>query len=415
MKKKVIVKGPALSASGYGEHTRFVLRSLRTEEEKYEIYLHNLNWGNTSWIFEDSEERQWIDSLIKKTADYLTLVKGKGDFQLSLQVTIPNEFEKMAEINVGVTAGIETTKIAPQWIQKSNEMDKIIVVSEHAKYGFENTKYPLHNELKEHVADLSFTKPIEVVGYPVREFEPAKLDIDFETDFNFLAVALWSQRKNLEKTVVNFIEEFKDEEVGLVLKTSITSGCTYDKLSTEDVLKRITNKYPDRKCKIYLLHGRLSEEEMTALYRHEKIKCMVSLAHGEGFGLPLFEAAHNGLPIISTDWSGQLDFLYAMQKDKKGKEKRKGLFGKVSYELKKVQQGSVWQGVIVPEAMWAYPSDASAKKKMREVFNDHDLALSKAKKLQESVKKEFESSKMHKKMADSVYFPTSEDEILEYV
>lgn len=415
MKKKVIVKGPALSASGYGEHARFVLRSLKSEEDKYDIYLHNLNWGQTGWLFEDNEERVWIDSLIKKTTEHLKQTNGQANFDLSLQVTIPNEFEKIAKINVGITAGIETTKIAPQWIQKSNEMDKIIVVSEHAKHGFENTKYPLHNELKQHVADLKFTKPIEVVGYPVRECEPAKLDIDFETDFNFLVVALWGQRKNLEKTVMNFFEEFQNDEVGLVMKTAITSGCTYDRLHVEDLLKRISDRFPERKCKLYLLHGRLTEEEMTALYRHDKIKCMVNLAHGEGFGLPLFEAAHNGLPIIATDWSGQTDFLYAKQKDKKGKEKRKGLFGKVSYELRKVQQGSVWEGVIVPDSMWAFPSDASAKKKMREVFSDYPLALNKAKKLQESVKKEFESSKMHKKMSDSVYFPTTEDEILEYV
>lgn len=415
MKKKVIVKAPALSASGYGEHARFVLRSLKSEEDKYDIYLQNLNWGQTSWLFEDSEERRWIDNLIKKTAEYMKSTNGKPDFDLSLQVTIPNEFEKIAKINVGVTAGIETTKVAPQWIQKSNEMDKIIVVSEHAKYGFENTKYPLHNALREHVADLSFNKPIEVVGYPVREFEPADLDIDFETDFNFLAVALWGQRKNMQNTVLNFLEEFKNEEVGLVLKTAITSGCTYDRIATEGMLKRIVDKFPERKCKIYMIHGRLSEEEMTALYRHEKIKCMVSLTHGEGFGLPLFEAAHNGLPIVATDWSGQVDFLYAMQKDKKGKEKRKGLFGKVSYDLKKVQQGSVWDGVIVPDSMWAFPSDASAKSKMREVFANYQLALNKAKKLQVHVKEEFESSKMHKKMVDSVSFPTTEEEILEYV
>lgn len=413
--KKVIVKGPALSASGYGEHARFVLRSLREQNDKYDIYLHNLTWGQTSWLFEDTEERQWIDSLIFKTSKYLRENQGNSSFDLSLQVTIPNEFEKIANINVGITAGIETTKIAPKWIEKSNEMDKIIVVSEHAKYGFENTKYPLQNQLGEHVADLSFDKPIEVVGYPVREFEPADIDIDFETEFNFLAVALWGPRKNMEKTILNFLEEFQNEEVGLILKTSITSGCTYDRLATENLLERICQRFPEKKCKIYLLHGRMSEEELTALYRHDKVKCMLSLSHGEGFGLPLFEAAHNGLPIIATDWSGQQDFLYAPQEDKKGKSKKKGLFGKVSYELKKVQQDSVWDGVITPDSMWAYPSDVSAKSKMRDVYKNYQLALNKAKKLQEFVKQEFESSKMHEKMANSVYFPTTDEEILEYV
>jgi glycosyltransferase involved in cell wall biosynthesis len=402
MKKKVIVKAPALSATGYGEHARFVLRALRANEDKCDIYLHNLDWGKASWLFEDSEERRWMDELIKKTSELLTKTQGKANFDLSVQVTIPNEFEKIAQKNIGVTAGIETTKIAHQWIQKSNEMDKVVVVSNHAKFGFENTKYPLQDENQNHVADLKCSVPVEVVGYPVRTFEPAKIDLELETDFNFLVVALWSQRKNMERTVLNFLEEFKDEEVGLVLKTSIKSGCTYDKLHTENMLNSMTSKFPDRKCKVYLLHGRMTEEEMTALYQHDKIKCMLSLAHGEGFGLPIFEAAGLGLPIVATDWSGHTDFLYMPQKDKKGKTKNKGMFGKVSYDLRPVQKGSHWEGVVTPDSMWAYPSDASAKSKMRNVFKDYNLALSKAKKLKEHVQQEFASDKMHSKMFSSL-------------
>ncbi len=48
---------------------------------------------------------------------------------------------------------------------------------------------------------------------------------------------------------------------------------------------------------------------MKALYEHDKVKCLVNIAHGEGFGLPLFEAARAGLPIATIPWSGQLDFL----------------------------------------------------------------------------------------------------------
>jgi glycosyltransferase involved in cell wall biosynthesis len=415
MKKKLIIKGPVLSASGYGEHARFVLRALKKQEDKYDIYLHNLNWGKTSWIFEDNNERQWIDSLIAKTAEYLHKNQGQARFDISLQVTIPNEFEKIAQINVGITAGIETTKVAPEWLQKCNEMDKIVVVSNHAKYGFENTKYPLVNEAKEHVSDLVCNTPIDVVGYPVREIKPTDIELNLATDFNFLTVALWGQRKNMERTVLNFLEEFNEEEVGLILKTSIRGGSTYDKNHTETMLNGLLSRFPNRKCKVYLLHGRMSEEEMTALYQHDKVKCMLSLAHGEGFGLPLFEAAHNGLPIIATDWSGQLDFLYAPQKDKKGKVKNKGLFGKVSYDLGKVQQESVWEGVITPDSMWAFPKDVSAKEKMRSVYKDYTLALGKAKKLKKFVDEEFESEKMHNKLLESIHFPTTEDEILEYV
>ncbi len=47
----------------------------------------------------------------------------------------------------------------------------------------------------------------------------------------------------------------------------------------------------------------------SAPYRHPQIFGFVSFAHGEGFGLPLFEAAYSGLPVVPTGWSGQLDFM----------------------------------------------------------------------------------------------------------
>ena len=62
--KKVVVRGPALSQSGYGEHTRFVLRALRSKPELFDVYLLNIPWGNTGWIWEDNEDRQWIDFIL---------------------------------------------------------------------------------------------------------------------------------------------------------------------------------------------------------------------------------------------------------------------------------------------------------------------------------------------------------------
>ena len=43
--------------------------------------------------------------------------------RISLQISIPNEWEKLAPVNIGITAGIETTKVAPQWIEKAGLME----------------------------------------------------------------------------------------------------------------------------------------------------------------------------------------------------------------------------------------------------------------------------------------------------
>ena len=110
MKKRILVKGPVLSRSGYGEQSRFALKCLRSREDELEIFIIPINWGKCGWVWEDNEERQWIDEQIKKTAMY---VAQGGQFDVSLQIGIPNEWEKLAPINVGYTAGIETTKVSP--------------------------------------------------------------------------------------------------------------------------------------------------------------------------------------------------------------------------------------------------------------------------------------------------------------
>ena len=61
MRKKILLKGPLLTRSGYGEQTRFALRALRSREDLFDIYIQPLIWGATSWISVDDEERRWID------------------------------------------------------------------------------------------------------------------------------------------------------------------------------------------------------------------------------------------------------------------------------------------------------------------------------------------------------------------
>ena len=51
---KVILKAPVLSRSCYGEHSRFVLRSLMRREDIFDIYVMNINWGATGIVPEDT-------------------------------------------------------------------------------------------------------------------------------------------------------------------------------------------------------------------------------------------------------------------------------------------------------------------------------------------------------------------------
>ena len=338
-----------------------------------------------------------------------TFLESGGQPDMSVQVTIPNEWDQIAPINIGVTAGIESNKVSHVWLEKANLMDKVITISEHSKKGFTDTKYTGEHKETRQPMKLECETPVEIVHYPVKQYNDATdVGLDLEYDFNYLAVAQWGPRKNLENLVRWFVEENIDQEVGLVLKTSLKNNSIVDREYAEYKLRGCIPDIPDRKCKIYLLHGDMSEQEMHSLYKHPKIKAMVSLTHGEGYGLPLFEAAYSGVPIIAPGWSGHADFLYAppepknTRKNKKKSLKRKPYFAHVDYTLGPVQDFAVWPGVIEKDSMWAYPTEGSFKMLLRRVRKDYDKWLKRALYLQEWICKEFESEKLHNRLADVI-------------
>jgi len=312
---------------------------------------------------------------------------------------VPNEWERIAPITIGVTAGIETSKVSAQWLLKANQtVDKIIVPSQFSAEIFKKTIYKANNQFGKEV-ELKLERPIEVVGYPIKKFDSLpNLNLELDYDFNFLCVAQAGPRKNLEKTVDYFYKTFKDKKVGLVLKISRANNCLRDKIFCNNMLATFKEQYSDALCKIYLLHGSLSDAEIHSLYVHPKIKCLLSLTHGEGFGLPLFEAAYSGLPIISHEWGGQSDFLFV---DENGK--KKSHFAKVEFDLKPIQPEAVWEGLLEKDSMWAFPKEVSCCTKMMEVYKDYGRFKGQAKKLKEGIENNKKFIEAHNIMANTIF------------
>jgi glycosyltransferase involved in cell wall biosynthesis len=105
-----------------------------------------------------------------------------------------------------------------------------------------------------------------------------------------------------------FANSFKDEidKPALILKTSSASFSVKER---ENLINRIQKIVGDDKVPVYLLFGDLKDEEMNDLYNHPKVKAMVSITKGEGFGRPLLEFTMTGKPVIASNWSGHKDFL----------------------------------------------------------------------------------------------------------
>ena len=417
--KKILVKGPALSRSGYGEQTRFALRSLRSRPDLFDIYLINIPWGQTGHISGNDEEINWLHGLLQKTAMYLEQQPTHGHFEMSLQVTIPLEFERLAPVNIGYTAGIETTKIAPQWIDKTNQMvNKIITISQHSKNVFNNTKYSgTNSQTGEPISNFGVNVPVEVVGYPTMDIEPEPLDLEFTTTKNFLAVSQWGPRKNLSNTIKWFMQEFKDDaEAGLVLKTNLASDSLPDRLHTINRLKGLIQQVEssftegERKCKIYLVHGEISPGQLKWLYAHPTMQALINIAHGEGYGLPLFEAAQSALPLVTITWGGQLDFI--CRPNKKGKAVPHVI--PVDYTIGPVQKAAHWEGVIQPDSMWAFARESSFKRALREAIDKQSHYRNRADLLQKTIAENFTPDAMYKRFV-SFLCEEEDEEVAEWL
>ena len=314
-KPTLLFRGPVKTRSGYGSHSRDLLESLY-KIDLFDIRIDSCVWGNTPMtaLEENNLFHKWIESNV------VTEFQGLPD--VYVQVTVPNEFQRFGKLNIGITAGIETTLAPKEWIDGCNRMDLIITTSTFSKDVLVSTSY---NEVDKKTNTLikqhKIEKPIEVLfeGVDTNIYNNKinkDFDLDIKEDFAFLFVGHWlkgnlgQDRKDVGMLIRCFVEAFKNEKdkPALVLKTS---SANFSVLERENFRKRITELVGDTKNppSIYLLFGELTNSEMNDLYNHPKIKSMISITKGEGFGRPLLEFTMTGKPVIASNWSGHKDFL----------------------------------------------------------------------------------------------------------
>ncbi|MHA1951846.1 MAG: glycosyltransferase family 9 protein, partial [Candidatus Thorarchaeota archaeon] len=379
---------------------RQILKAL-IASNAYDISVKCLGWGNTSLIHDSSPFFEKITELSAKFAQEQQ--SEFKDYDLSVQVTIPNEFEKLAKLNIGITAGIEVNLVSPEWIVKSNEMvDILFVPSQHSKDVFEKTVFK-----DDQGRELRLNKPAHLAheGFNPKYFNTDSVEgdvEDFSTKFNFLFVGLGiskkygEERKNISNLVKWFCETFKgNKDVGLVLKTAIVNNSLLDFTNTKAMLEAIKSEsdcgeFP----KIHLIHGKLSDQAMANLYKNPKVKAFVTLTHGEGFGLPLLEAAACGVPIMATNWSGHLDFLQIPNE--------KNSFVSLDFDLKQVPESAVWKGVIEQGSQWASVKEEDVKLKLRKVHASYDKPKEWATKLATHVHENFHEGKVMYKLVQDI-------------
>ena len=393
MKPTLVFQGPIFTRSGYGDHCRDLMKSLR-KMDKYDIKIIPLRWGSTpqNQVDGESEFGRWMLERV------ITEVGEKpGVF---IQVSVANEFEPKGHYSIGITAGVETTICPKDFIDGSNKMDLIIVPSHFTKQNIGGTVYQQKdNATDQIVGEIKVTKPIEVLfeGVDTEIFSKGSgTDVlaNVKEDFNFLIVGHWlkgdlgQDRKDIGMAIKTFATVFqympKDKRPGLIVKTSHAGFSVIDREATREKLEGVLKTFGDKCPSIYLLHGDMEETDMSNLYHHPKVKAMLSFAKGEGYGRPMAEFTLTGKPIIASGWSGQMDFLPS--------EHSVLLEG----SLTAVDESAADQ-FCMKEAQWFSVNYSNAANKIYDVYNKYNSYLEKSKGLRENTLKNFTLDNMHDK------------------
>ena len=397
MKQYCVISAPPDTYSGYGARSRDFIKALyELKKDEWDIRIMPQRWGNTSWGFLEDYKEEWgwmIPLLLKepltKQPDYW------------FQVTIPNEFQHVGKVSIGVTAGIETTVCDAPWLEGCNRMDLTLVSSNHAKAVLQSTSYGKKENPNE---TIKLEKPVEVLfeGADLNKYffiankdlpkTDLVLDLDkIKEEFCYLFVGHWlpgdfgEDRKNTGKMIHTFLETFKGKKSkpALILKTSCSTTCIMDR---EEILKKIdlirNSVQGSDLPNIYVLHGDLDDEDMNNLYNHPKVKAMISFAKGEGYGRPLAEFCLSKKPVIASGWSGQIDFL-------------NGEFAVlIPGQLTQTHPSAQSQGLILPGALWFTIDHNLAAKAMEDVFTHYKKYEDRGKRQGHKIKTEFSFDNM---------------------
>lgn len=331
-KKSLVIISPYTTRSGYGQHSRLIIRSLLDSPEiteQYDIRLISTKWGGTpiSALNQNNSEDARLLSL--------NLPQNQLGFQpdVSIQISIPNEFQRIGKYSIGITAGSESSIAPTNFIEGCNVVDLVITPSKFTKNVLLDTIYDKKDERGNVVESLQVKKPVEVLfeGVDTNVFNKNNVDkysevwkyvTNIPESFCFLVVGHWlngvlgEDRKDIGMSIKVFLDTFKEKKnpPALILKVSSAGFSILEQDTIEDKVMQVQQTIRDSGFKgklpsIYIVYGDLTDLEMNTLYNHPKIKCMYSFTKGEGFGLPLLEFTTTGKPIVCSNYSGPVDFL----------------------------------------------------------------------------------------------------------
>lgn len=188
----------------------------------------------------------------------------------------------------------ESKNLSDNDSNRAKEFDEVWVPSD-----FSVTSYKQKGIQNIHKVPLGVNKEL---------YYPRKITNDSNV-FSFFSVFSWSFRKGYDVLLKSYYNNFSSDDnveltiVSKVLGIESSDGTKHIIKCINDIKKQYNKKLP----KINLITHSINENQLSNLYRIND--CFVLPTRGEGFCLPLLEAAFCKLPIITTNYSGHLEFL----------------------------------------------------------------------------------------------------------
>ena len=347
--------GPVFDGSGYAEAARNYV--LAIHKKGYPIQLAPITFEKTRP--ELGEEGEILRSLVNAPVDYdKVIVHSTPDLWHHWTKREQNKYI------IGYTVW-ETSNLHPIWTDACNKVREVWVPCDWNMKVF---------------ADSGVKSPLYKIPHAIDVPDPNAIpDFNLEgigpNDYIFYSVFQWQERKNPYGLLSAYTAAFTGvDDVVLVLKTYRQDHSD----DREQIIKLIKDfrqfmnleHYP----KMFLVVENMSRDGILGL--HKRGDCFFLLQRSEGWGLPHFEAAASGKPVITPGYGGQTDFL---------KEDNSYL---LDYTLTPVG-GMTWSPYYQGNQYWAEPNVKHAVETLRHVYNNKDEAAAKGKRAQQFVSDNF--------------------------